>query len=100
MVVGPAPSRASPADVDRDRFVGADLTTATIASVTAQPGVGGSIADASGRLACAASTTCSALYSPNDPVELTASPDPGYAFVSWGGACAGHDAHLLADRAR
>ena len=76
-------------DVDRDRFVGTDLATATIASVTAQPGLGGSIADASGWLACAASTTCSALYSPNDPVELTASPDPGYSFVSWGGACAG-----------
>jgi GH25 family lysozyme M1 (1,4-beta-N-acetylmuramidase) len=76
-------------DVDRDRFVGTDLATATIASVTAQPGGGGSIADASGRLACAASTTCSALYSPNDPVELTASPDPGYTFLAWGGACAG-----------
>ena len=75
--------------VDRDRFVGTDLATATIASVTAQPGAGGSIADGSGRLACAASATCSALYSPNDPVELTASPDPGYSFVSWGGACAG-----------
>ena len=76
-------------DVDRDRFVGTDLATATIASITAQPGSGGSIADGSGRLACAASTTCSTLYSPNDPVVLTASPDPGYTFVSWGGACAG-----------
>jgi GH25 family lysozyme M1 (1,4-beta-N-acetylmuramidase) len=75
--------------VDRDRFVGADLQTATIASLTAQPGAGGSIADGSGRLACAASSTCSAIYSPNEPVELTATPDPGYTFVSWGGACAG-----------
>jgi len=75
--------------VDRDRFVGSDLQTATIASLTAQPGAGGSIADASGRLTCVASTTCSALYTPNDPVALTATPDPGYTFVSWGGACAG-----------
>ena len=74
--------------VDRDRFANPDLATATIASVTAQPGTGGSIADASGRLACAAGATCSALYSPTDTVQLTATADPGYAFVSWGGACA------------
>lgn len=76
-------------DVDRDRFVGADLATATIASVIAIPGAGGSIADVSGRLACAASTTCTELFSPNDPLELIAAPDPGFTFVSWGGACTG-----------
>ena len=76
-------------DVDRDRFVGTKLSRATIASLTAQPGVGGSIADASGRLDCAATTTCTELFSPTDPIELTATPGPGYAFVSWGGACAG-----------
>ncbi len=75
-------------DVDRDRFAGPDLLTATIASVSAQPGTGGSIADASGRLSCAGGLTCAALYSPTDTVQLTATPDPGYAFVSWGGACA------------
>ena len=75
-------------DVDRDRFAGPDLRTATIASVNAQPGIGGAIADGSGRLSCADGLTCSALYSPTDTVQLTATPDPGYAFVSWGGACA------------
>jgi GH25 family lysozyme M1 (1,4-beta-N-acetylmuramidase) len=75
-------------DVDRDRFIGPDLATATIASVTAQPGAGGAIADASGRWSCAAGATCSELYSPNDLVQLAATPLAGYSFVSWGGACA------------
>ena len=75
-------------DVDRDRYVGTKLSRATIASLTAQPDVGGSIADASGRLACAASTSCTELFSPTDPIELTATPNPGYAFVSWAGGSA------------
>jgi GH25 family lysozyme M1 (1,4-beta-N-acetylmuramidase) len=75
-------------DVDRDRFAGNDLVTATIASITAQPGTGGAISDASSRLSCADGATCSALYSPGDTVQLTATANPGYGFVSWGGACA------------
>jgi GH25 family lysozyme M1 (1,4-beta-N-acetylmuramidase) len=75
-------------DIDRDRYVAADLVNATIASVTAQPGAGGAIADSTGKIACAESTTCTALYSPGDPITLTATPAPGYALVSWGGACA------------
>jgi len=75
-------------NVDRDRFARPDLRTAMIASVSAQPGAGGAIADGSGRLSCADGVTCSALYSPTDTVQLTATPDAGYAFVSWGGACA------------
>jgi GH25 family lysozyme M1 (1,4-beta-N-acetylmuramidase) len=75
-------------DVDRDRFAGSNLLTQTIASVSATPGTGGAIADASGRLSCADGASCSSLYSPADPVHLTATPDDGFAFVSWGGACA------------
>jgi GH25 family lysozyme M1 (1,4-beta-N-acetylmuramidase) len=75
-------------DVDRDHFVGLDLTSAEIASVTAQPGPGGSIGDGTAKLACAATATCTALYSPGDAIQLTATPDPGYALVAWGGACA------------
>jgi GH25 family lysozyme M1 (1,4-beta-N-acetylmuramidase) len=75
-------------DVDRDRYADTNLLTQTIASVNATPGAGGAIADASGRLACADGASCSALYSPTDPVQLTATPDDGFAFVSWGGACA------------
>ena len=87
-------------DVDRDRYVGTKLSRATIASLTAQPDVGGSIADASGRLACAASTSCTELFSPTDPIELTATPDPGYAFVSWARRLYRRHADVLADRAR
>jgi lysozyme len=75
-------------DVDRDRSASPDLLTAMIASISAEPGSGGSITDDSGRLGCADGVACSALYSPTDTVHLTAAPDPGYAFVSWGGACA------------
>jgi GH25 family lysozyme M1 (1,4-beta-N-acetylmuramidase) len=75
-------------DIDRDRYVETDLVDASIASVMAQPGAGGSIADSTGKLACAATTTCSALYSPGDAIKLSATPAPGYALVAWGGACA------------
>ena len=87
-------------DVDRDRYVGTKLSRATIASLTAQPGVGGSIADASGRLACAASTTCTELFSPTDPIELTATPRPGVRVRVLGRRLCRHDADVLADRAR
>lgn len=76
-------------DVDRDKFARTNLQTALIAQVTAQPGPGGSIADASGTLSCTTTVPCSALYNPKDLVTLTATPNDGYSFVSWGGACAG-----------
>jgi hypothetical protein len=79
--------------VDRDRFAGTDLLTAQIANITAQPGTGGAIADDTGHLACADGVPCASLYSPKDTVQLTATPDPGYAFVSWGGACASFGSH-------
>jgi len=75
-------------DIDRDRFVGTDLIDASIADVTAQPGAGGTIGDSTGKISCAEMTTCTALYSPGDAIQLTATPAPGYALVSWGGACA------------
>jgi GH25 family lysozyme M1 (1,4-beta-N-acetylmuramidase) len=75
--------------VDQDRYVGANLQTALIAQITAQPGTGGSITDTSGKIACLATQICSALYSPTDLITLTATPETGFSFVSWGGACAG-----------
>lgn len=73
--------------VDQDHYAGTNLQKALIAQLIAQPGTGGSITDATGKIDCAATLTCSALYNPNDPVTLTATPDTGYSFVSWGGAC-------------
>jgi GH25 family lysozyme M1 (1,4-beta-N-acetylmuramidase) len=74
-------------DVDRDRYAGTNLTDVEIASITAQPGTGGAITDSTGRLSCLAGDTCTELYSPGDIIQLTASAAPGYALVSWGGAC-------------
>jgi predicted outer membrane repeat protein len=33
--------------------------------------------------------TCTATYAPNEPVTLTATPDTGFVFTGWGGACTG-----------
>jgi lysozyme len=74
-------------DVDRDRYEGTDLDNLEIASITAQPGTGGSITDNVGRLSCGAGGLCTELYSPGDTIQLTATPRPGYALVQWGGAC-------------
>jgi GH25 family lysozyme M1 (1,4-beta-N-acetylmuramidase) len=75
-------------DVDRDRFAGTDLRTAQIARLTVETGEGGSVADATGRLDCSGGSSCSALYDPSAMVSLTATPDPGAVFLSWGGRCA------------
>jgi GH25 family lysozyme M1 (1,4-beta-N-acetylmuramidase) len=75
--------------VDQDHYAGTNLQRALIAQLITQPGTGGSITDDTGKIDCAAAATCSALYSPTDQITLTATPDTGYSFVSWGGACAG-----------
>jgi GH25 family lysozyme M1 (1,4-beta-N-acetylmuramidase) len=74
--------------VDEDRFARSNLQTALIAELITQPGTGGSITDAAGKIDCAATLTCSALYNPSDLITLTATPGAGYSFVSWGGTCA------------
>jgi GH25 family lysozyme M1 (1,4-beta-N-acetylmuramidase) len=76
-------------DLDRDRFPGTNLVTARIAQLTAKPGAGGSVTDITGRLACGDGATCASLFDPSAIVTLTAKPDPGAVFLSWGGACSG-----------
>jgi GH25 family lysozyme M1 (1,4-beta-N-acetylmuramidase) len=75
-------------DLDRDRFAGANLIAAEISRLTVHVGAGGSVADGTGHLTCAAGTSCDALYDPAAMVTLTATPDPGAVFLSWGGRCA------------
>jgi lysozyme len=76
-------------DLDRDRFAGTNLVTARIAQLTAKPGAGGSVTDITGRLSCGDGATCASLFDPSAIVTLTAKPDPGAVFLSWGGACSG-----------
>jgi lysozyme len=75
-------------DVDRDVFDGTGLANARIARVQLQSGAGGSVADATGRLVCGAGTACEALFDPRASVSMTAVPQLGAVFLSWGGACA------------
>jgi len=76
-------------DLDRDRFDGTNLITARIAQLTAEPGAGGSVTDLTGRLSCGDGASCAALFDPSAIVTLTATPDPGAVFLSWGGGCSG-----------
>ena len=45
--------------------------------------------DITRRLSCGDGATCASLFDPSAIVTLTAKPDPGAVFLSWGGACAG-----------
>jgi GH25 family lysozyme M1 (1,4-beta-N-acetylmuramidase) len=73
-------------DVDRDRLKG-PLARATIASLTLDPGVGGTISG--DRIACGgADGRCFRLANPLDEITLRATPDRGAHLVGWTGACA------------
>jgi GH25 family lysozyme M1 (1,4-beta-N-acetylmuramidase) len=74
-------------DVDRDRFDGAGLTMARIASLSVTPAPGGVVGGS--RISCGdGSLSCSRLANPGDQLTLTATPDAGATLMGWTGACA------------
>jgi lysozyme len=74
-------------DVDRDRFVSADLLHGRIASITVTPAAGGMVTGP--RIRCGGTAVrCSRLANPDDVVTLTATPDPDAVLLGWTGACA------------
>lgn len=52
-------------------------------------GDGGSISGLTGIDEC--TTSCATYVERGDPVELVATPEPGYAFVRWRQGCTGTD---------
>lgn len=64
--------------------------TVTQITLTITSPVGGSITSSAGGINCGTSgSICVANYAPNASVQLTAIPDSGKIFTSWGGACTG-----------
>jgi hypothetical protein len=61
----------------------------------ANPSGGGTVTSSVGGVNCG--TTCSAILLHNTPVSLTATPNPGFAFAGFGGACSGLTCALTLD---
>ncbi len=74
--------------VDLDWYNGTDLGPATIRGLTvSMNSPNGIVTSDPAGIACG--TTCSANFGPGSTVTLTATPNPGAAFIGWGGACTG-----------
>lgn len=79
--------------MDADKTCSATFTaggTATQTTLTITQPTGGSVASSTGGINCGTgSSVCVANYAPNATVTLTATPDSGGVFTSWGGDCTG-----------
>jgi hypothetical protein len=80
--------------MDANKTCSATFTTGsgtiTQTTLTITPPVGGSITSSAGGINCGTSgSICVANYAPDASVQLSATPDSGKVFTSWGGACTG-----------
>lgn len=74
--------------VDVDWFNGLDLAAAEIHQlVVSLPAPDGVVTSSPSGISCG--TICEANFDPGSTVTLTAVPNPGKAFLGWGGACTG-----------
>ena len=87
-------------DVDRDRYVGTKLSRATIASLTAQPGVGRLDRGRLGSPRLRGEHQLHRAVQPDRPDRADGDPRPGLRVRVLGRRLCRHDADVLADRAR
>ncbi len=72
------------------RTCGATFTpVGTVYQLTVSPAPTGGTVSGGGITCGTGGAACSVTFGASTPVTLTATPDAGYTFTSWGGACAG-----------
>ncbi len=74
-----------------DRQVSASFSQPILQVATAGTGTGTVTSSPAGITCGSGGSTCSAKYSIDTVVTLTATPDQGYGFLGWSGACSGSD---------
>lgn len=77
------------------KTVTADYVTAGTATLQITVTGGGTVSGAG--VSCTAGSTCTAQEPANGKFTLSATPDSGYAFDSWSGACAGNQPTCTVD---